>query len=149
MNARDDNVVAAKPFVGRRTMGALERARIALDPVTSRLLGPTVSDADAATAGMNSFEREADTLISRQRTRGAQKIVRAAAIAVAALVAWAALATVDEVTRGDARVIPSRQLQVTNTRPRKQYAGGDDSGQYDRGQRQYKRRDEKPQRCPR
>src|SRR5262245_42971287 len=113
MNARDDTPTTA--FVGRRTMGALERARVALDPVTSRLLGPTVSDADAATAGMNSFEREADALISRQRTRGAQKIVRAAAIAIAALVAWAALATVDEVTRGDARVIPSRQLQVVQS----------------------------------
>ena len=64
---------------------------------------------------MKSFEREADALMSRQRTRGAQKIVRAAAIAVAALLAWAALAPVDEVTRGDARVIPSRQLQVVQS----------------------------------
>jgi adhesin transport system membrane fusion protein len=34
---------------------------------------------------------------------------------VAALLAWAALAPVDEVTRGDARVIPSRQLQVVQS----------------------------------
>jgi adhesin transport system membrane fusion protein len=89
--------------------------RVALEPVTNKLLGPTISDADAAGAGIKNFEREADALISRQRTRGAQKIVRAAAIAVAALLVWAALAPIDEVTRGDARVIPSRQLQVVQS----------------------------------
>jgi adhesin transport system membrane fusion protein len=115
MNARDDSVAGAKPFVGAGAMGALERVRGALDPVTRRLLGPTISDDDAALSGVNSFEREADALISRQRTRGAQKIVRAAAVAVAALIAWAALAPIDEVTRGDARVIPSRQLQVVQS----------------------------------
>ena len=115
MNARDDTAATATPFVGTRTMGVLERVRVALAPVTSRLLGPTVSDSDAAAAGMKSFEREADALISRQNTRGAQTIVRAAVLAVAALLVWAALAPVDEVTRGDARVIPSRQLQVVQS----------------------------------
>ncbi|HVO07542.1 MAG TPA: HlyD family type I secretion periplasmic adaptor subunit [Burkholderiaceae bacterium] len=114
MNARDDHAVL-EPFVGARTMRALERARVALEPLTTKLLGPTVSDADAASAGIKSFEREADALISRERTRGAQKIVRAAAVVVAALLLWAALAPVDEVTRGDARVIPSRQLQVVQS----------------------------------
>ena len=114
MNARDEST-AITPFVGGRAMGVLERVRVALAPMTSRVLGPTISDADATAAGMRSFEREADALISRQSTRGAQKIVRAAAIAVAALLAWAALAPVDEVTRGDARVIPSRQLQVVQS----------------------------------
>ena len=71
--------VAPKPFVGAKTMGVLERMRVGLAPVTNKLLGPTVTDADAAEAGVRSFEREADALISRQRTRGAQKIVRAAA----------------------------------------------------------------------
>jgi adhesin transport system membrane fusion protein len=115
MNARDDSAATAAPFIGARAMGVLERVRVALEPVTDKLLGPTVSDADAKQAGVNSFEREADALISRQRTRGAQKIVRAAAIAVAALLVWAALAPVDEVTRGDARVVPSRQLQVVQS----------------------------------
>ena len=115
MNARDDTAASATPFVGTRTMGVLERVRVALAPATHKLLGPTVSDADATEAGMKSFEREADALISRQSTRGAQTIVRAAVLAVAALLAWAALATVDEVTRGDARVIPSRQLQVVQS----------------------------------
>ncbi|HET7526726.1 MAG TPA: HlyD family type I secretion periplasmic adaptor subunit, partial [Burkholderiaceae bacterium] len=114
MNARDDTT-ALTPMPGARAIGALERVRVALEPVTNKLLGPTLSDADAAAAGIKTFEREADALISRQRTRGAQKIVRGAAIAVAALLVWAALAPVDEVTRGDARVIPSRQLQVVQS----------------------------------
>ncbi len=110
MNARDDSAVATAPPTAGRKAGALERMRGAVEPLTDKLLGPTVTDADAATAGIASF-----ALISRQRTRGAQKIVRAAALAVALLLGWAALAPIDEVTRGDARVIPSRQLQVVQS----------------------------------
>ncbi|MBE7416661.1 MAG: HlyD family type I secretion periplasmic adaptor subunit [Ideonella sp.] len=106
---------AEAPFVGARAIAVLERVRVALDPLTRRLLGPTVSDAEARHAGVETFEREADALISRQRTRGAQTLVRAAAVAVAALLLWAALAPVDEVTRGEARVVPSRQLQVVQS----------------------------------
>ncbi len=57
--------------------------------------------------------------MSRQQTRRAQAIVRAAALVVAMCIAWAALARVDEVVRGDARVIPSRQLQLVQS-----YDGG-------------------------
>jgi adhesin transport system membrane fusion protein len=115
MNTRSDLPATTAPFVGARAMGVLERVRRLLEPVSNKLLGPTVTDDDAAQAGVKSFEREADALISRQHTRGAQKIVRAAALAVAALLLWAALAPIDEVTRGDARVIPSRQLQVVQS----------------------------------
>lgn len=115
MNARDDSVATAAPAAGARSAGALQRVRGAIEPLASKLLGPTISDADATAAGIGSFEREADALISRQRTRGAQKIVRAAVLAVALLLVWAALAPIDEVTRGDARVIPSRQLQVVQS----------------------------------
>jgi len=73
-----------------------------------RLLEPAVPPADAP----RSFELEADALMARERTHRAQKIVRAALGVMALLVVWAALAHVDEVTQGEARVIPSRQLQV-------------------------------------
>jgi membrane fusion protein, adhesin transport system len=66
-------------------------------------------------AGFRSFELEAGELMSRARTRRAQKIVRAALIVVALLIAWASLARVDEITKGDARVIPSRQLQLVQS----------------------------------
>jgi adhesin transport system membrane fusion protein len=62
-------------------------------------------------AGFRSFEAEAELVMSRSRTQRAQLIVRAALVVVLLLVVWAALARVDEVTRGEARVIPSLQLQ--------------------------------------
>jgi adhesin transport system membrane fusion protein len=98
-----------------RFVSVLERIRIALDPITRRWLGSPLDDAQAADAGMRPFELEADALISRQRTHRAQTIVRAALAVTVMLVIWAALAHVDEVTRGDARVIPSRQLQVVQS----------------------------------
>ncbi len=62
--------------------------------------------------GMDVFERDATEVMSRQQTHRAQKIARAACLVIVALVAWAAFARVDEVTKGDGRVVPSRQLQV-------------------------------------
>ena len=94
---------------------ALEAMRRALEPLTRRWLGSELDDAQAAAAGLAPFEREADALISRRRTRGAQAIVRAAVLVLIVLLLWAALAQVDEVTRGDARVIPSRQLQIVQS----------------------------------
>jgi adhesin transport system membrane fusion protein len=103
-----------KTFV-RSIHSGLEAIRKALDPVTSRVLGNPLSDAQAIEVGLRPFEAEADALISRERTYRAQTIVRASVIVVALLLLWAALAQVDEVTRGDARVIPSRQLQVVQS----------------------------------
>ena len=66
-------------------------------------------------AGFRSFELEAGDVMSRSRTQRAQKIVRAALVVVALLIAWACLAHVDEITKGDARVISSRQLQLVQS----------------------------------
>ena len=66
-------------------------------------------------AGFRSFELEAGDVMSRRRTQRAQKIVRAAIVVVLLLLVWAALARVDEITKGDARVISSRQLQLVQS----------------------------------
>lgn len=100
---------------GNALHATLEWLRQGLEPVTRRWFGSPLDDARAADAGLTPFEREADALISRQRTHRAQAIVRAAVLVLAVLLLWAALAQVDEVTRGDARVIPSRQLQVVQS----------------------------------
>jgi adhesin transport system membrane fusion protein len=100
---------------GMAVMRGLERVRLLLDPVTRRLLGPAVTPDNAADAGFRSFEAEADQVMSRSATHHAQSIVRAALLIVVLLVAWAALAHVDEVTKGDGKVIPSRQLQVVQS----------------------------------
>lgn len=62
--------------------------------------------------GMSDFERAAEGVMSRQATRRAQHIVRITLVVVVVLLVWAAFARVDEVTRGEGRVVPSRQLQV-------------------------------------
>ena len=79
-----------------------------------RLFGPDPEQQPAA-PGFRSFEREADAVMSRRATHRAQKIVRSAVLIVALLLLWAAFAQVEEVTRGDGKVIPSRQLQVVQS----------------------------------
>ena len=101
--------------LGRGLHALLEALRRALEPLTRLWLGSPLDDRQAAEAGLAPFEREADALISRQRTHRAQAIVRVALLVVVVLIGWAALAQVDEVTRGEARVISSRQLQVVQS----------------------------------
>ncbi|MFM2347697.1 MAG: hypothetical protein RL654_2450 [Pseudomonadota bacterium] len=100
---------------GRGLIGVLEKTRVALDPLSRRLLGRTVADEGRQPDGLTDFEREADGLMSRQRTARAQRIVRSAVAVVCGLIVWAAFAEIDEVTKGDGRVIPSRQLQVVQS----------------------------------
>jgi len=97
---------------GRAVLAVLETIRRALDPLTRRLLGPAVPAADV---GFDGFEQQADAVMSRNQTHRAQLIVRSALLVVALLIIWAALAHVEEVTKGDGRVIPSRQLQVVQS----------------------------------
>jgi len=66
-------------------------------------------------AGFGSFEQQAEVVMSRATTQRAQLIVRASVVVVVLLMLWACLAQVEEVTRGDGRVIPSRQLQVVQS----------------------------------
>ena len=65
--------------------------------------------------GFRTFELEAGEVMSRAKTQRAQKIVRAAVVVIVLLLVWAALAKVDEITKGDGRVISSRQLQLVQS----------------------------------
>ena len=90
---------------------------------TRRLLGGTNSGDRTGTsaappddrAGFRSFELEANEVMSRSKTQRAQLIVRAAVVVLVLLIGWASLARVDEITKGDARVISSRQLQLVQS----------------------------------
>jgi adhesin transport system membrane fusion protein len=101
---------------GKKIVGVLEAVRKVVAPVTDRLLdaltGTRVTPASAKDAGMHGFEIEADAVMSTETTYRAQTLVRSALLVVIALIVWASLAQVDEVTKGDAKVVPSRQLQV-------------------------------------
>lgn len=99
--------------LGQCLIDVLEWIRLRLEPLTRRLFGPAgVADAEATQAGFRTFELDAEEVMSRERTQGAQTIVRVALLLVVVLLVWAAIAKVDEVTRGEGKVIPSRQLQV-------------------------------------
>lgn len=100
---------------GSGALGVLERIRRLLHPLTVRLIGSAASDNTPMAAQIRSFELEADVVMSRHKTQRAQLIVRAAIAVVVVLVVWASFAHVEEVTRGDGKVIPSRQLQVVQS----------------------------------
>lgn len=58
------------------------------------------------------FVADAQWAIDQQTPHGARQAVWIAGVAVACLLVWAAFAKLDEVARGEGRVIPSRQVQV-------------------------------------
>jgi adhesin transport system membrane fusion protein len=78
------------------------------------LLQPS-DKAEPEAAGFGSFEQQAEVVMSRATTQRAQLIVRASVVVALLLMLWAGLADIEEVTRGDGRVIPSRQLQVVQS----------------------------------
>lgn len=101
---------------GQKLVKILESIRLLLAPLTDRVLdkvaGPRVTPETAASAGMRSFELDAQAVMSTEQTYRAQTLVRSALLLVGVLLVWASLAKIDEVTKGEAKVIPSRQLQV-------------------------------------
>ncbi|MEC5387622.1 HlyD family type I secretion periplasmic adaptor subunit [Uliginosibacterium sp. H3] len=58
------------------------------------------------------FQADADWAISEQTPRGARIAVWAAGLFLLVLIIWASLSQLDEVTRGEGKVIPSRQIQI-------------------------------------
>lgn len=70
------------------------------------LLASNRAEPDAA------FDTNADWAIAEETPKGARVLVWASAAAVLILLLWANFAVLDEVTRGEGKVIPSRQVQV-------------------------------------
>ena len=76
-----------------------------LDRAISALVGKEKNqDAD--------FDADADWTVTESTPRNARLIVWSSLGAVVVLLLWAGLALIDEVTRGEGKVIPSRQVQV-------------------------------------
>lgn len=102
--------------IGQGTLDMLESLRRGLAPVSDRLLdklaGPRIDPQAAAQAGMRGFEQDAEAIMSTASTHRAQTLVRSAVVVTVVLLVWSSLAQIDEVTKGEAKVIPSRQLQV-------------------------------------
>jgi membrane fusion protein, adhesin transport system len=66
-------------------------------------------------AGDKNFRSEAIDAINEQTPKGGQRIIYLALFCVIALIAWAAVWQVDEVARGEGKVIPSRSLQAVQS----------------------------------
>jgi adhesin transport system membrane fusion protein len=94
------------PAPARAGLAVLEGIRKLLAPITDRLLAPAPADG---------FEVGVDDQALRRHTHRARAIVRASLVVVALLLVWASLAHVEEITKGDGKVIPSRQLQVVQS----------------------------------
>jgi adhesin transport system membrane fusion protein len=90
--------------IGKATTGA---ARIS-KPVTDKLLGK-VGNGEANSLDWAS---DADWAQLQQEPLRARKLLRMAAVLLVLLIIWAAFAEIDTVTRGEARVIPTRQVQI-------------------------------------
>jgi adhesin transport system membrane fusion protein len=58
---------------------------------------------------------DAEWLVAEQQARGSRAMLWAALLAVVSLLVWASLGYVDEVVRGEGKVVPSRQVQVVQS----------------------------------
>ena len=78
-------------------------------PCVEKVLGrlPSKQEAEAV-----DFATDTDLAILRQEPLRARIVLRTIGIVVALSIMWAAVAQLDEVTRGEGKVIPSRQVQI-------------------------------------
>ncbi len=87
----------------------LEAVAVRGAPLVEKVLG-RLPDREAEEAA--DFATDADHAILRQEPLRARVLLRSIAIVAAVFILWAAVAQLDEVTRGEGKVIPSRQVQV-------------------------------------
>lgn len=71
--------------------------------------------APAHTKEEHAWEEEADLAMLEQAPLRARKMLYWTGAALAVLLVWSGVTKIDEVTRGDARVIPSKQVQIVQS----------------------------------
>lgn len=106
MSGLDPRLIA----VGQRLVTWLERIRIRAQPHFDRWVARVEEDEKAREH--RGFEADADYAILHQEPLRARVLLKSLGVAFAIFVMWAAVSQVDEVTRGEGKVIPSRQIQV-------------------------------------
>ncbi len=92
-----------------RVAGWLEPIRRRMQPHIDRLL---LRIDDEKESEESDFVAEADYAMLRQNPVRASILIRTVVIVVALFLMWAAVAPMQEVARGEGRVVPSKQLQV-------------------------------------
>lgn len=104
------------PAIVRWSTALFSRAAAVMEPIRRWIQRPLdlllkwVGGRGPAPGG--SFVSEAESLIDNQEPTRARALVRALLVVVVLFIVWAALAPMEEVARGDGRVVPSKQLQV-------------------------------------
>lgn len=89
--------------------GWLEKLAVSNKPRVERVLGRLPNREDVEVVD---FATDADLAMLRQEPLRARFLLRSIGLVFVLFVIWAAIAQLDEVTRGEGRVIPSKQLQV-------------------------------------
>lgn len=87
----------------------LEAIRVRIAP---RLEGWLAGWKDDPTRNDHDFVKDADYFMLHQEPLRARILVKTILIAVALFIMWTAVALVDEITKGEGKVIPSSQIQV-------------------------------------
>ncbi|MDD4911226.1 MAG: HlyD family type I secretion periplasmic adaptor subunit [Sideroxydans sp.] len=87
----------------------LEKARVAAQPQLDKTVDRWISKDDE---DVRDFVADSDWVRLQQEPLKARSFLRVTLVIVVVLLLWASLSSVDEITRGDGKVIPSRQLQV-------------------------------------
>ena len=96
--------------IARGFLRILEALRLPMQPRIDRWLsGMAIAQKEEEQAG---FVVDSDYAILQQEPLRARILLRTVIIAFAIALMWAAVSRIDEVTRGEGKVIPSRQLQV-------------------------------------
>ena len=92
-----------------RVQGGLERIRMMVQPSVDRWLAAWKEDPDTHDAD---FVQDADHFMIHQEPLRARVLVKTILISMALFIMWTAVALVDEITKGEGKVIPSSQIQV-------------------------------------
>ena len=95
--------------IGVRLHAWLEGIARRSAPGVEKVLGRLPSQEESETVD---FATDADLAILRQEPLRARILLRTIGIVIALFIMWAAVAQLDEVTRGEGKVIPSRQVQI-------------------------------------
>ena len=95
---------------GRGVFRVLEVLRLPVQPAFNRWL-ERMSAVEKA-EDQQGFAADTDYAILQQEPLRARVLLRTVFVAFAIALMWAAVSRIDEVTRGEGKVIPSRQLQV-------------------------------------
>lgn len=100
---------APQHFFWQRLIGKLDSLRRKMDWQPGRWLRRWD---DQVHLPESDFMRDADSIIIQQEPLRARILLRALLVSLVLLILWAGLVDIDEITKGEAKVIPLQQLQV-------------------------------------